>query len=513
MQVTPLQKAENKRNLAQFIKTNVPLHLAAVLLIELFSYRHLFSISFLSDDFLLLQKNLQWIDPGKGFFRPLPKLIMLSLHGLFGAHPFVFHLMSFLIHYANALLIYFILQKLLRNRPAALMGSALFVSNYLSSEAVFWISSTNTILGTLFILLGIYSYASYLSSGKAAYNLQALACLALGLLSNENAIVLPVLLFILPECHSPTRGNIPFAGKSKGLAGHVAVIFLYVLAKAPSLAANISTGTLSIGYHMIRNLRFMLLSLFTFNPFNDLPFVYLDTELLNVFLKDPIKKLNPDFAWSHFYFPLLLGAMIIVFCVYVLLKGGTGLKHAFLAFLASTLPVIMLSTMHLPFAGYYRYPLRLFYFPASLFMIFLAIALSNVLAWLRKKSGLGISSAVLGILLFGLVLGESMKTNGRNSDWLKASDIARSILGQFEKIMDSNPATKRVVLFNMPDSYHGAYIFKNGFAAAAQLYFPAVKTKIEVSGSMPGDAGKLHARERGLLLLDCTAGKLTPVAN
>ncbi len=513
MQVTLPHKSGTKRNRAHIIKNSVPLHLAFVLVIELISYRRLFSIFFLSDDFLLLEKNLQWIDPGRGFFRPLPKLIMLTVHWLFGAQPLVFHLLSFMIHYANALLIYFILQKLARSKPAALAGSVLFISNYMSSEAVFWISSFSSILATFFILLGIHSFLNYLSSSKAACKMHSLVCLVLGLLTNENAIMLPVLLFILLECHSQYRGEIPFVKRVGRLASHFTVIIVYVLVKAPSLVANISERTLSIGYHMIRNLRFMLLSLFTFNPFNDLPLVYMDTELLNVLFKEPVKKLNAHFDSIHFYFPLLLGTLIIVFVFYVLFKGQAKLQYALLAVIASTLPVIMLSSMHLPYGGYYRYPLRLFYFPCSLFMIFIALALNQVLIRLRKKSEFRKYAAALMILLFSILLTETMKTSGRNSDWLKASDIARSVLGQFEKIMDANPGAKRVVLFNLPDNYRGAYIFKNGFAAAVKLYFPAARAKIEVAKMKPTAAGKLKTHEKGLLFLDCSAGELTPITN
>lgn len=505
------RKSETGQGLARILKSNSCLHLLFILIMELVAYRRLFSIFFLSDDFELLQSNTLWLNPGRGFFRPIPKLIMLSLHFLFGNRTFAFHLLSFLIHYANALLIYFILQKLMRDRPAALIGSALFAVNYLNSEAVFWISSINSILVTLFMLLGIHSFLNYLESAATGYKKRALVFLVLGLLSNENAIMLPVLLFILYECYSKFKASVRFADLARDLAGQFTVIFAYVLVKALSLIANFRQGTLSFGYHVIRNLRFFILSLFTFNPFNDLPFVYIDTNLLNIFLPRPIKKLEPTFDLSHFYFPLLLGAIILAVSIYIVFKGPAKLKYALLAVVASTLPVLMLSSTNLPFGGYYRYPLRLLYLPSALFMIFLALFLNKALLWLRRRSELRKYSALLMVLFFSLLLSETIKTGSRNSDWLKASAITRSILGQFDKFIGPYPEPRRIVLFNVPDNYRGAYIFRNGIAAAIKLYFPAAKVKIGSSRLRAKDVAGFKPRASGLLFLDCAGGKLTPI--
>ncbi len=505
------KKTGTGQSLVRILKNNSSLHFLFILIMELLAYRHLFSIFFLSDDFELLQRNMLWLNPSQGFFRPIPKLIMLSFHFLFGTRTFAFHLLSFLIHYANALLIYFILQKLMRNKPAALIGSALFVVNYLNSEAVFWISSINSILVTLFILLAINSFLNYLAFATTGYKKQSLAYLVLGLLTNENAIMLPALLFILYECYSKFKSKIRFADLLKDLTGHFIIIFAYVLVKSLSLVSNFRQGTLSFGYHVIRNLRFFILSIFTFNPFNDLPFVYIDTNLLNIFLQHPIKKLDPKFDLFHFYFPLLIGAIILAFFIYILFKGPAKLKYTSLAIIASTLPVVMLSSTNLPFGGYYRYPLRLMYLPSSLFVIFLALFLNKALLWLRKRSELRKYSAILMILVFSLLLSETIKTNGRNSDWLRASAITRSILGQFGKFIGSSPETRHIVLFNVPDNYQGAYIFRNGLAAAIKLYFPAAKVKIEPSKLPAKNAGKFKTHESGLIFLDCAGGKLTPI--
>lgn len=506
------QKSSSDRNLAHCVFRSTPLHLAFILIIGLISYRHLLSIYFLSDDFELLQKSLLWIDPGKGFFRPLPRWIMLAVHWIFGPHPFAFHLISFLIHYANALLLYSILQKLTRDKPAALMGSALFICNFLSSEGVFWIAAINSILVTLFILLGIHSFLNFLSSGKTSHKAQSLACLILGLLTNENAVIVPILLFLLMECQAKFRGKPSFALRINSLALHFFAIFIYALIKAAALISNFREQTLSMGYHAIRNLRFMLLSIFTFNPFNDFPWVYLDIKLMNIFIADPLRELRPVFDWTRFYFPLLLGIMIIFFFLFIIIRGPAKLKYALLAVMASTFPVIFLSAAQNPFGGYFRYPLRLFYLPCSLFMIFTALTFHNAQVCFKKRHGHKLFSAALAVLFFSLLVSETMKTNARNSDWQKAGDISRSVLSQFESILNSRPETRHAVLFNMPDNYRGVYIFRNGFAAAVKLFMPAAKVKIEVLKSRPSDAGRIKALGKGHLLLDCSAGELKPVS-
>ncbi len=488
------------------------LYPAFLFVIGWFAYRHLFSISFLADDFELMRNSLLWIDPGAGFFRPLPKLIMVALHGLFGARPFPFHLLSLLIHYANALLAYFILARLAKNRLAALAASSLFIVHYLSSEAVFWISSLNALLVTLFILLAIHSFLDYLATARTAFRTRSLLWLALGLLSNENAVVLPLLLLILHGCNARPGNRQGLFRQFRDLAGHFIVLAVYALIKLPSLAVNVGEGTLSLGLHLIRNLRFMLLSLFTFNPFNDLPFVFLDMQLMNVFLKTPMRTLSPEFTWGRFYVPLLLGTAIIVLSLAILLRGQTKLRFSLIAVTVSILPVIALSSIHLPYGGYYRHPLRLFYFPASLFMIFIGLALGWAMARLKKGGKSARYSPLLAILFFSLLFAETAKTGARSADWLQASAVARSILGQFKTVMDAHPQARRAVVFNLPDNFNGAYIFKNGFAAAVALHFPDAGAKIDVLRSPPDAAGAKSARDGATIFLDCSAGNVKVLA-
>lgn len=488
------------------------LYPAFLFLIGWFAYRHLFSISFLADDFELMRNSLLWIDPGAGFFRPLPKLIATALHGLFGVRTFPFHLLSLLIHCANALLVYFIVARLAKNRLAALAASSLFIAHYLSSEAVFWIASLNALLVTLFILLAIHSFLDYLATARTAFRTRSLLWLALGLLSNENAVVLPLLLLILHGCRARSGNRQGLSRQLRDLAGHFIVLAGYALVKLPALAVNVGEGTLSLGHHLLRNLRFMLLSLFTFNPFNDLPFVFLDLQLMNVFLKIPMRTLGPAFAWGNFYLPLLLGSAIIVLVLVILLRGQTRLKLALFAVIVSILPVIALSSIHLPYGGYYRHPLRLFYFPAALFMIFIGLALAWATTRLRRGKRTAKYLPLLWLLVFSLLFAETAKTSARSSDWLQASAVARSILGQFKTVMDAHPQARRAVVFNLPDNFNGAYIFKNGFAAAVALHFPGARWKIDVRRSPAAAAGVANAMDGNTIWLDCSAGDVKVLA-
>jgi len=492
------------------LRNSFVLHAAFLFLIGLLSYHRLFSVYFLSDDFELIRPNLQWIVSGTGFFRPLPKAILVALHCLFGLEPFPFHLASFLAHCASALLVYLILARLTRNLTAALAGGALFASHYLSSEAVYWISALNALLATLFALLAVHSLLAYLQDGGRAHRTRSLFYLALGLLCNENAVVVPLLLLLLYECRPAIATRAEFPARLRALAGHFTVLAAYVLVKLPALAAAFDAGTLSLGHHVLRNLRFMLLSLFAFNPFNDLPFVYLDVKLLNAVLDRPLPALVPEFTWERFAFPLALGTAILAFCAVVLIRRGSRLRTPLLAVLLSTLPVAGLVSTHIAFGGFYRHPLRLFYFPASLFMIFAGILLDQASAWLKRRRAGGLLRLLPAIFAASLLLAETVKTGARGADWQNAGFIARTALERTSVILAAHPQARRMVAFNLPDNARGVYIFKNGFAAALKLLHPGSTVKIETASSPPA---AFPARREGVLFLDFSGGLPQVVAD
>ncbi len=487
-------------------------HLALVLFVLLAAYHRLFSSYFLSDDFNLLLGSSNWLNPQEGFFRPIPHLLIHFLYLLSGLEVFPYHLLCLIIHYLNAVLLYLILRKMVSNNYFALAGSLLFAVNFLISEAVFWISAITTLSVSLFYLLGIYIYMNYLSTLKTRFYLLAMLCCIFCLLCKENGVTLPVLLVMVDICHNCGKGErFRLWAALKRAAPFFLITFGYLIVKTHSLSAAVARDSLSLGYHNLRNVRHLLLSLFTFNPFHDLPFLYIDITILNLFLKNPIPNLRLELDGSQFFLPLVLGSVILIFCLYLLLKGHMKVRLSLAALVISMGPFIFISSHHMAYGGYFLYPLRLYYLPAAFFFIFLAVLLSRGFCWLKKRiKSMGSIVVLMVLLTMTLTLADLVRVRERSSAWLAASRITKSVLHQLEDFMPGPPGKNTLVLFNLPDNYLGAYIFRNGIHSAVKLHYPGVQVNIEVSASSPENYRVSSARSlKDTLFIDCGEGKLT----
>ena len=72
-----------------------------------------------------------------------------------------------LIHAGNAVLIYILAKKLLKNNALALFASFFFVSSFAISQSLTWFAATVNTLGSAFFLLGsIILFLDYLENLK-----------------------------------------------------------------------------------------------------------------------------------------------------------------------------------------------------------------------------------------------------------------------------------------------------------------------------------------------------------
>jgi len=492
---------------------NTSFHLALLLVVELAAYSGIFSIFFLSDDFNLLIARSDWLTFGEGYFRPLPHLLVHSIYRIFGLNLFPYHLASLLLHYLNAVILYLILQKLFRNRAIALAGAILFCTNFLISEAVFWISSVTSLLVALFYLLGIYLYLCYLERPKRGTYGLVILCFILSLLAKENAVTFPVLLVLVEIAFKKGVLGEKFQWRAclKRVIPLALILVVYLVFKFHSVSAAMDRETLAIGYHNLRNIRHLLLSLFTFNPFNDLPFVFIDIKIINLFLNSPIPAPVISFCLGKFWLPLVLGALILLFCLVMLWKGEIRVKIGLLAFFAIMGPFIFISSHHLLYGGYFRYPLRLYYLPAAFFFIFLSALLCQASTWLKAQFPRRTLVMLVVFLAAILTLSELVKIRKRTADWLIAGQVTQSLIQEARPFMTVASA-RTMIFFNVPDSIRGAYIFRNGFVSALSIFYPQAQVEIKIS-TTPPDQYRVpaHLRDRGdILFIDCREGRLRP---
>jgi Flp pilus assembly protein TadD len=111
--------------------------------------------------------------------------------------PWPFHLSNVLLHVANALLLFLLLEAVTNRRWESAAVAALFALHPLRVESVAWVAERKDVLSGLFWLLTTWAYVAYTKSpGLKRYAL--LICLfALGLAAKPVLITLPLVLMLL----------------------------------------------------------------------------------------------------------------------------------------------------------------------------------------------------------------------------------------------------------------------------------------------------------------------------
>lgn len=169
--------------------------------IVLVLYFPVFSLYFTQDDFFHLKMGtahslrdffnfFSFHNPyGYPFYRPLTtQFYNFLMKSFFGLQPLYFHLISFFFFLANLFLVFKIVGKLLKSRNLGFLASFLYAINASNLGSLAYISNFQEIGMAFFFFL---SFWVYLKNNKWAFLVFILA-----LLSKENAVVLPLILFV-----------------------------------------------------------------------------------------------------------------------------------------------------------------------------------------------------------------------------------------------------------------------------------------------------------------------------
>jgi len=379
----------------------------------------------LSDDFLYLQ----WARQGLGelmlrltthsypqTLRPLPGLLWWLLVGTGVTAPGL-HVLSLLVHAVNAALVSVIVRRLGGAPESALTGGLLFAVFPLHAEAVAWASSLFDLTAALFVLLALSRLARPGGSAAVPAGLQAAA-----LLCKESPLTAPMAAPLVLQRRV-----------DRGYLAMMAVSLIYLPIRWALLGGPggyVDSGGASL--------------LFFVNP---------TSIAREVFLRLPRRLLAAIKAPGDLEPWLVLASLALLAALW----SVTGLRRhprrvaavgaAFLLTLLPVLPVFAVDAYH---EGS-----RLLYLPVAMACVGLAPTLD-----LSRRRARG---AVLALLAFWAVAGALNATS-----WTAAHDLAERTLHAMGDVAPTLPGGA-TVLVDAADSVDGAYVFRNGLAAAAAL--------------------------------------------
>jgi Flp pilus assembly protein TadD len=132
-----------------------------------------------------------------GNWHPLTWLSHMLDVQLFGMDAGPHHVTSALLHVANTLLLFGLLQRTTGAAGRSAVVAALFAVHPLHVESVAWVAERKDVLSAFFGLLAIWSYARYVRRPSAGRYAVVAMLFGLGLLSKPMLVTLPLVLLLL----------------------------------------------------------------------------------------------------------------------------------------------------------------------------------------------------------------------------------------------------------------------------------------------------------------------------
>jgi len=114
-------------------------------------YANSLNNAFVSDDIPAILKNPAISHPLRFWLDPFNLLNSFS-YLIAGYNPFIYHLVSIILHSLNTILVFFFLHLFFKAKPS-LLGACLFAVHPIHTEAVTWVSGRPYIITSLFILV------------------------------------------------------------------------------------------------------------------------------------------------------------------------------------------------------------------------------------------------------------------------------------------------------------------------------------------------------------------------
>ena len=147
----------------------------------------------------LSQQTLRWaFNVGYcGNWHPLTWISHMLDCRLFGLNPTGHHAVNLILHIANAVLLFLVLNRMTKSLWRSAFVAALFAVHPLHVESVAWAAERKDVLSGLFWVLTMGAYALYAESPNARRYSAVVILFALGLMAKPMLVTLPIALLLL----------------------------------------------------------------------------------------------------------------------------------------------------------------------------------------------------------------------------------------------------------------------------------------------------------------------------
>lgn len=405
------------------------------------------------------------------FVRPVQWLMTYGLYQSFGENPVPYHLVSLALTLVNAILLAFIAYTLLAvspnsskavSRTLAIVTGILFTFSAPHHEAVFWFSSINELLVTLFKFAAILLVlCAVRTTGRPTWLLYLLALGAgsLALLSKESAMTLPLeLLLILLYTGLERPGKLNWSRYVAILAPFLGITFLWLGlylagARAGSLA---SLGHGGLNFQQGTFLDFVFKYLYFFNHhYIQADFVFGSVysvllELLALFLLAGVAFLRQRYLWL-----LAFAWTIVALGPYIAIETSR-----------------VLNWQNLKLGGI---PDRYLYYSAAGASLLLVVSgqwLLDEMNRIKVKAYIpALTTAVLVILVVLFLIFNVTSLVEAEGEWDTAGKIYTSLVHDLAGLRARAGENNALCIEKLPKTYKGKYVFGGYVPGVMQLVY------------------------------------------
>jgi protein O-mannosyl-transferase len=134
-----------------------------------------------------------WWSYDPELYIPLTLFVYQILHLIFGFSPAAFHGFSLLVHIGNVLLLFWFLNRIVKDEHVSFLGALLFAIHPLHTEAIAWASALKELLCAFFFLLSVLAY----SDSRGTFRRLTPVFYILALLAKVSAVTLPLVLLLM----------------------------------------------------------------------------------------------------------------------------------------------------------------------------------------------------------------------------------------------------------------------------------------------------------------------------
>jgi protein O-mannosyl-transferase len=130
-------------------------------------------------------------------WHPVTWLSLMLDSQLFGVNPMGYHLVNVGLHALNSSLLFLLFRSMTGAVWRSAFVAACFALHPMHVESVAWIAERKDVLSTLFWMLTLLFYSSYVKRSKRGMYVLSLAAFTLGLLAKPMLVTIPVILLLL----------------------------------------------------------------------------------------------------------------------------------------------------------------------------------------------------------------------------------------------------------------------------------------------------------------------------